>query len=103
MNNNTSNENRQIFHYIGHHPEYGKHKCCHVCGTASDISGTIVFAGQPGTVWAGEHFTFPVCATCFYEALGTLMERMDEVVHRREIEREKEREKYLEEYDPLYW
>ena len=30
------------------------------------------------------------------------MERMDEVMHRREIEREKEREKYLEEYDPLY-
>lgn len=102
MNNNTSKENRQIFHYIGHHPEYGKHKCCHVCGTASDISGTIVFAGQLGTVWAGEHFPFPVCATCFYEALGTLMERMDELMHRREIEREKEREKYLEEYDPLY-
>ena len=103
MNNNTSNENRQIFNYIGHHPEYGKHKCCHVCGTDSDISGTIVFDGQQGTVWAGEHFTFPVCATCFYEALGTLMERMEEVMLRREIEREKEREKYLEEYDPLYW
>lgn len=102
MNNNTSNENRQIFRYIGHHPEYGKHKCCHVCGTDSDISGTIVFDGQQDTVWAGEHFTFPVCAICFYEALGTLMERMDEVMHRREIEREKEREKYLEEYDPLY-
>lgn len=36
------------------------------------------------------------------EALGTLMERMDEVMLHREIEREKEREKYWEEYDPLY-
>lgn len=102
MNNNTSNENRQIFRYIGQHPEYGKHRCCHVCGTDSDISGTIVFEGQKSTVWAGEHFTFPVCAVCFYEALGTLMERMDEVMLRREIEREKEWEKYWEEYDPLY-
>lgn len=102
MNKNLSNENRQIFRYIGHHPEYGKHNCCHICGTNYDISGMVIFEGQQHTVWAGERFNFPVCAVCFYEALGTLMVHMDEVMLQREIEEEKEMLKYYEEYEPLY-
>lgn len=100
MSNSKSNENRIIFEYIGHHPEYGKHKCvCHVCGT-DWVSGKIKFDGNHNGVWSGEHFEFPICDICFYEALGTLMERMDTVMLQREIEREKMWEKEWLEYDP---
>lgn len=102
MNNNKSNERRIIFDYIGHHPEYGKHKCvCHVCGTECDISGKVIFEGDQGGIWNGEHFEFPVCATCFYETLAKSMTNMDSAIMQREITREKEREKYCEEYEPF--
>lgn len=90
-----------IFDYIGQHAEYGKHDyTCHVCGTNCDISGKVIFEGNQGGVWEGEHFVFPVCSTCFYEELGRVMEHMDSVMLQKEIEKERQWEKYWEDYEP---
>ncbi len=87
---NKMKNSRLIFDFIGDHPEYGKHRyVCHVCGTDCDIAGKISFTGDTGAVWEGEHFEFPICASCFWSELAKAMEHMDSVMVRREIEREK--------------
>lgn len=101
MSNNTSNEQRIIFDYIGHHQEYGKHPyVCHICGNDCDITGRFIFQGDKGGVWDGEHFEFPICTYCFYEELSNAMDKMDSVMLQKQIEKERRWEKHWDEYDP---
>lgn len=101
MNKKEPNTRRIIFDYIGHHPEYGKHpNVCHICGNIYDISAKVIFEGDQGAVWDGEHFEFPICTYCFFGELSNAMEQMDSVMLQREIDREKRWEKEWEEYEP---
>ena len=101
MNNKNPNERKLIHQYIGIHPNYGNNSnICNICGAIYDLSGKVILEGDRGRLWDGEHYEFPVCSICFYEALGTLMGQMDDIILQREIEKEKRRENEWLEYDP---
>ena len=94
MNRLAVNNDKIIWDYIGEHPHYGKHKnVCHMCGSICDISGKMIFEGIQGDAWEGTHFEFPICTDCLFQQIGESMSQMNDVMARREIEKEKMLEK----------